>query len=65
MEAQTKRKMINIFSVSDKDVVRTVEQHHESLLKKRLLEMGIVVDFDRILHHGINGINKFTEIKNE
>jgi hypothetical protein len=53
METQKHKKMINVFSYSDKDAVRKDEQHHESLLKKQLLEMGIVAEFDRIYHHGI------------
>jgi hypothetical protein len=59
MKSQTNQKLLNTFSISDKDTVRTQEQRHELLLKKRLLELGVVVDFDRILHHGISGINKF------
>jgi hypothetical protein len=58
MKSQTNQKLLNIFSISDKDTVRSEEQRHELLLKKRLLEMGVVVDFDRISHHGFNGIKK-------
>jgi hypothetical protein len=63
METQTTKKNINTFSISDKDTVRTQEQRHESLLKKRLLEIVIVVDFDKISHHGFHGIKKLKENK--
>jgi len=59
METQTTTQhgSIHIFSINDKDTVRKEEQHHESLLRKQLLEMGIIVEFDRILPHGINKLN--------
>jgi hypothetical protein len=51
---KTENSQISIFSISDKDTVRTQEQYHEYLLKKRLLDFGIVADFDKILPHGFS-----------
>jgi len=56
METQTNQKMIHIYSVGDKDAVRIQEQRHESLLKKRLSELGITVNFAKISPFGFNKI---------
>jgi hypothetical protein len=56
MEEQNNQKTINIYSVCDKDAVRTQEQYHEALLKKRLAEFGIVADFNKISPFGFSKI---------
>ena len=48
---------IHIFSISDKDIIRIQEQHHEYMLRKRLLALGYLFDFDIIAHHGLGRIN--------
>ena len=57
---EKEKTMFNIFSVNDKDAVRMYEQHHESKLKKRLLSLGFLVEFefDKIAHHGIRNIGE-------
>ena len=55
---EKEKTMFNIFSVNDKDAVRMYEQHHESKLKRQLLDFGIIMNFDTIAHHGIRNIGE-------
>jgi len=52
---------LHIFSISEKDTVRIEEQYHEHSLKKRLLEFGIIADFEKITPHGFSKINGIKE----
>jgi len=53
MEANNRQETIHIFSMTDKDPIRMQEQHHELLLKQRLLSFNIIADFERISPHGL------------
>ena len=47
---------MHYFSSSEKDKIRIQEQKHEAFLKKQLSDLGIIVDFDTIQHHGFRNI---------
>jgi len=54
---EKEKMMLNIFSAKDKDAIRIQEQHHESKLKKQLLDFGIVATFDTIPQYGFRNVS--------
>ena len=43
----------SIISINDKDKIRTCEQNYELGLKKKLAELGLLIEFEKISHHGL------------
>ena len=51
-----KKNLPNNFSINQKDKIRTHEKLIESKLKQQLAKFGIVMQFDRIAHHGLERV---------
>jgi len=48
--------ILNSFSITDKDILRFEEKIHEAKLKKQLSDLGLVVEFDVIVNHGMRSM---------
>ena len=52
MSEKNTQNRLHILDISDKDEIRSEEQRHEALLRRRLSALGISIDFEKITPHG-------------
>ena len=53
MSEKNTQNRLHILDISDKDEIRSEEQRHEALLRRRLSALGISIDFEKITPHGL------------